>query len=229
MKKKYEVILLDADGTILDFDKAQEDALKNTLEFFGIVENFEEIKERYDVINAKLWKDLEKGSITKDKIKTERFQKLSDELNLKLDGEKCGSKYLEYLGKTSFLLDGAKELCKYLKERYQVIIVTNGIKKVQESRFAASLLMPYIDALIVSEDVGVNKPDPYIFEHALNVAKNPDKSKVLMVGDSLTADIGGGNSFGLDTCWVNLKDKKAIKDMKPTYEINGLHEMYEIV
>ena len=129
----------------------------------------------------------------------------------------------------SFLYEDSIDLVESLHKDFRLSIVTNGLKDVQDNRIRKSIIAKYFDDIVVSEEVMVSKPDPKIFEHALNNINHTDKSNVLIVGDSLTSDIQGGINFGIDTCWFNpnkIVNKTAIK---PTYEISNLMDLKNIV
>jgi 2-haloacid dehalogenase len=108
-------------------------------------------------------------------------------------------------------------------------IITNGLKDVQNYRIKKSVIGEYFEDIVISEEVKVAKPNSKIFEHALNNLKHTDKSKVLMVGDSLTSDIQGGINFGIDTCWFNPSKTVNTTKIKPTFEIANLMELKDIV
>lgn len=225
----YELILIDADDTLFDYKMAEKHAINQAFIEFNFEGDITEISNRYKEINSRLWLELEMGKVSKDKLKTERFKRLFKEYNLDYPVEYFSEFYLKKLGEGSFLLEEAEDICKYLSEKYKVVIVTNGIKEVQLSRLEKSTIKQHISGIIISEDVGVNKPHPYIFECALSFAKHSNKRSVIMIGDSLTSDIQGGNDFGIDTCWLNLHNQENITAIKPKYQIKQLKGLLEIV
>ena len=105
-----------------------------------------------------------------------------------------------------------------------VYLVTNGLSDVQRSRLARSPLKPFIRDIVVSQDVGAAKPDPRMFLAALERAGNPDPRDVLMLGDSLSSDICGANSAGIDSCYLNPANAENTSGVQPTYEIHALRE-----
>lgn len=224
---KYELVLLDADGTLFDYDRAEEYALENTYKHFKYEYNPSSL-ECYRKINKYMWKELELGNISKELLRTERFKKLFNFFDISGDEENFSNIYLNYLSKSDFLIEGAEELCRYLYNRCKIAIVTNGIKEVQISRLKSSSLEQYIENIIISGEVGSHKPEPEIFEYALNKLNYYDKDKTIIIGDSLSSDILGGNNFGIDTCWFNKSGKKS-KDIVPTYEIKELSEVKQIL
>jgi YjjG family noncanonical pyrimidine nucleotidase len=225
----YNLILLDADGTLFDYDKAEESALTKALKYIGFEDNLNDIRKSYRIINASLWKELELGTISKDKLKFERFNRLFKEFSIVFNANEFSSYYLDRLGEGIYLLDGAEEMCKELSKNHRLVILTNGIKEVQLSRLKDSSIKKYINDIVISDEVGVSKPDPYIFEHTLNVLNHPNKSDVLMVGDSLTSDIKGGLNFGIDTCWYNPDNLDNISGIEPKYMITSLKDIHKIL
>ena len=222
---KYEIIIFDADETLFDFKKSERDAFKNTMLEFNMEydENYQ-LKIYHD-INTIIWKEFEEGFIAQEKLKVERFKRLSDKLNINFDEYEFAKSYMKHLANGSFLYEDSLELVKKLHNNYKLSIVTNGLKNVQDNRIRKSIIAKYFEDIIISEEVKVSKPNPKIFEYALRNINHADKSKVLMVGDSLTSDIQGGINFGIDTCWYNPSGFKNITGITPTYEISNLMEL----
>ena len=236
----YKLVLIDLDDTLFDYPKTEKTAFRNTFEELGFFveselsndkkeEIYEKIKDRYKDVNLQLWKDLEKGAVDKDRLKVVRFEKIIEEFDLKYDPYEMSELYLKKLGEGIFPFETAEKLCKYLHSKYKVGIVTNGIKEVQHSRIENSAIAKYIDKIIISDEVGVNKPDKRIFEYAMNYFEIMDKSEVIMIGDSLGADIKGGQNAGIDTCWVNLRNNVNDTGIVPKYEVRKLEELFEIL
>lgn len=236
----YKLVLIDLDDTLFDYPKTEETAFRNTFEELGFFveselgnakkeEIYEKIKDRYKDVNLQLWKDLEKGAVDKDRLKVVRFEKIIEEFDLKYDPYEMSELYLKKLGEGIFPFEATEKLCEYLHSKYKVGIVTNGIKEVQHSRIENSAIAKYIDKIIISDEVGVNKPDKRIFEYAMNYFEIMDKSEVIMIGDSLGADIKGGQNAGIDTCWVNLRNNVNDTGIIPNYEVNKLEKLFEIL
>ena len=226
---KYDIIIFDADETLFDFKKSERDAFKNTILEFNI--NYDENYHLkiYKDINTAIWKELEDGLITQQKLKVERFKRLSDALNASFDEVEFSKSYMKHLSYASFLYDDSLALIESLSKDYRLSIITNGLKDVQNNRIRKSIIGKYFEDIVISEEVGVSKPDPKIFEHALNNLNYTDKNKVLMVGDSLTSDIQGGINFNIDTCWFNPNKIVNGSKIKPTYEISNLMDLKKII
>lgn len=225
----YKLILLDADNTIFDYDKAEEFALFASLEYYNVPGDYKQIRTIYRVINQNLWKMLELGEVTKKVLKTLRFQKLFEELKLNINAHEFSDYYLIKLGEGNFLLDGAEELCRYLHNKYRVVFLTNGIKEVQHSRIKSSKVYKYTEDIITSDEVGINKPDRGIFQWAFDKLGYNDKKSTIIIGDSLGSDIQGGINFGIDTCWYNFTGEPNSSGLKPTYSIDSLKDIYSFL
>ncbi len=226
---KYEIIIFDADETLFDFKKSEREAIKNTMIEFNIEYDENYHLKIYSEINAAIWREFEDGLITQDKLKVERFKRLSDKLNVKFDEVEFAKSYMKHLSHASFLFDDSIPLIESLHKSYKLSIVTNGLKDVQNNRIRKSVIAKYFEDIVISEEVKVSKPNPEIFELALTNIKHADKSKVLMVGDSLTSDIQGGINFGVDTCWYNPNKIENMTKFKPTYEISSLMELKNVL
>lgn len=226
---KYEVIIFDADETLFDFKKSEKCAFENAMLEFNIEYNESYHLKIYEEINNALWKDFENGLITQEKLKIERFRKLSDKLNINFDPVEFAKCYMKHLSKASFLYKDSTSLIEDLYKEYTLIIITNGLRDVQNNRIRRSTIGKYFEEIIISEEVGVSKPNAEIFEIALRNTTFTDKSKILMVGDSLTSDIKGGLNFGVDTCWFNRKKTLNKTEINPTYEISNLLDLKNIL
>lgn len=226
---KYEVLLFDADETLLDFKKTEEYALLNALIDFGLEDNKEKYIEKYKIINKKIWEEFELGLITSDKLRIERFVRLFKELNSNYDPKAFANSYIYHMGNESYTFPEAESVIEELSRKYKLAIVTNGIKEVQINRLNKSNIGKYFDEVITSEEVKAAKPDQKIFTHALKRMGVKNKEKVLMIGDSLTADIKGGINSGIETCWYNPHRAKNILGIEPDYEIYTLLALKDLL
>ena len=227
--KTYDTFLFDADNTLFDYDRAEENALRTMFDSCGF-EYCENIRTVYREINSKVWADYEEGKITKDVLQVLRFSRLFEKIGVKSDAKDFNNRYLFELGKGSFLIEGAFEICGEISSRSKKIyIVTNGILATQESRIRHSRIRDFIAGYFVSEFVGFNKPDPKYFEYVFSHIENPDRGKALIIGDSLTADIAGGINAGIDSCWFNSANADNMTGIRPTYTINRLDELKKFI
>jgi 2-haloacid dehalogenase len=221
---RYPWLLFDLDDTLFDFRAAETHALEEALADEGIA------CERawlhvYREVNAEAWRALEEGRTTSERLRVERFEALFDRLALDLDPPAFSVRYLRHLGTQAQLVDGALAMLDAVMPGRRMAVVTNGLSEVQRPRLAASVIASRIAAVVISEEVGVAKPDPAIFDIALERMGRPARSDVLMVGDSLSSDIAGGLGAGLATAWFNPAGLAARPDLVPTHEIRSLAEL----
>ncbi|WP_026882960.1 YjjG family noncanonical pyrimidine nucleotidase [Clostridium akagii] len=225
----YELILLDADGTLFDYDMAEANALEKAFNYFNI-KYVEEVElEKYRMINKQIWADYENDKIGFEDLRIERFRRLFQNDEEKVDYNEFSKIYLSLLAGGTYLKDGAEEVCKYLFTKYKIAILTNGFKDVQISRIENSPLNKYIHQIIVSEETGYKKPDIGIFNYAFNKIGHANKGTTLIVGDSLTSDIQGGINYKISTCWYNSIGEENKTGLKPDYEIKDLKELFKLL
>jgi putative hydrolase of the HAD superfamily len=136
---------------------------------------------------------------------------------------------LEQLSRASDLIEGAQETIRALRAHYQMAIITNGLSDVQRPRLDASGIADCFALLAISEELGVVKPDPRFFEIVMQRIGQPPKAEVLVIGDSLTSDIQGGNNAGFDTCWYNPTGSAPDPRFPATYEIRILTDLHDLL
>lgn len=224
----YRWILFDADGTLFDYEHAEQAALERVWSDLGL-EPPEGLLEVYRRINGELWKRLESGEVSGDEIKAERFRLLLEELRLDADPTRLSDAYLRALARQTQLLDGAEQTLAAIDGGRRLALITNGLAEVQRPRLRQSPIGQRFEVVVISEEVGFAKPDARIFERALAMMDLPPKDEVLMVGDNLLADIEGAASFGLDTCWLNLGGRASSGAVDPTYEIHELSQLRQLL
>ena len=218
-----DILFLDLDDTILDFKKAERIAISATIREFG-VEPTEEVLHRYHIINKAHWEMLERGEQTRAQILVNRFAVLFRELGVEVDAERCARRYEVNLGKGHYFLPGAQEAVKKLHQRFRLFLASNGTASVQHGRMTSAGLYPYFEKVFVSQEIGHNKPSLEYFQACFDQIPGFEKSRCIMVGDSLSSDILGGINAGITTCWVNPegKDPGAIR---PDYQIRSITEL----
>ena len=231
--KKYEYLLFDADNTLLDFNEAERRAFRFTCEKCGL--NYtDDLQEIYSEINLSLWKKLERGEVTMEFLKLERFRLFL----VRYDGEErddttdrageMKNTYMLALSEQGCTIDGAEELCANLSKEYKMYIVTNGIAKIQRSRLALSGLLPYFRGVFISEEIGHAKPSAGYFDHVIETIGERDLTKYLVIGDSLTSDCDGAITYGLDICRYN-PNNSSNNGRDLTYNITKLSDLYDIL
>lgn len=227
--RKYKVILFDIDDTLLDFDKAETNAIIDSLNHFDIEYDDSKIK-LYKDINLKYWKEFEKGKTTIPELMVNRFQEflMIVKKDLVRNAKEFNSYYLDRLNYGHDIIKDADIVIKKLINKYLVYPASNGIGPTQINRVESSALKGLFTKYYVSGFIGYQKPQKEFFDYIFNDLKNIKKEEFLMVGDSLTSDIKGGINAGIDTCWFNYRSKEN-KDVKPTYTITELKELLEIL
>ena len=231
MGKTYKYLLFDADDTLFDYQKAEQTALEDTFKSFALTFD-DAMSDMYNVINARLWEALERGEVTRETLRVQRFKDLFDYYQISVNPVQFSASYLTALGNGTALIENAIEVVETLLEQgYQLAIITNGFYEVQTSRLSQSEIGRLIPQVFVSERVGFQKPEIEFFEIVLQEMgiKQQQYSQVLVIGDSVSADIQGAINMGLDSCWVNLYNKEYTLEQQPTYEIKKLKELLTIL
>ena len=224
----YSWLLFDADGTLFDYDTAESKALAATFHDSGIPFTVGYAKS-YRQINAQIWSDFEKGQISQEELRSERFGRLFTALEIDADPLPFSDAYLTNLGNAADLIDGTQSLLQTLYKKYKLLLITNGIPEVQRSRLAHSTILRYFEVIIISGEIGIAKPDPAIFDAAFQSMGHPPRAETLIIGDSLTSDIQGGLNYGIDTCWYNPDQHPPNPAIPATYEIQTLAELHALL
>jgi 2-haloacid dehalogenase len=224
---RYKWILFDADNTIFDYDAAEFGALRSTFEELGRPLT-QEHHQTYREVNHQNWLAYERGEISQAILRTRRFEQFLAAMGMGEDPVTVSRRYLFHLGNRTDLVAGAAEVVKALHGRVKMMIITNGLKDVQRSRFGLSEIGRCFEDIVISEEVGVAKPDGRIFDITFERMGKPNKADVLIVGDSLTSDIRGGLDYGIDTCWFNPGRRPNVLGLEVGYEIGRLEEVLKI-
>ena len=226
---KFDVILWDMDGTLLDFKIAQKEAI--TQVFRTIHKPLtDDIIDLYSRINESYWKRLELGEVTRPELLVGRFRRLFEELGMNdVDVDSVRKEYEEVLGNVYEYIQDSLGLCKMLQPKCKQYIVTNGIAGTQNRKIKLSGFRDCMNDCFISEDAGYEKPNPKFFEYVFSKIPNFDPERTLIVGDSLTSDIKGGALAGIKTCWFNPERKEITGDYKPDYEIEHLWDVLRIL
>lgn len=223
-------ILWDIDGTLLDFGKAEYEAIKKCFEVFGLGVCTDEMVKRYSVINKGYWERLERGEITKPEVLVGRFRDFFKAEGIDSDcAEAFNKEYQVRLGDTICFCDNGYELVQSLRGKVKQYAVTNGTKIAQEKKLLRSGLGELFDGVFISEEVGVEKPGVGFFEHIWKTTDIVAGTDVIIVGDSLTSDMQGGNNAGILCCWYNPSKKPANKNLRIDYEIESLGQLSDIL
>ena len=225
---KYEFILIDLDQTIFDFKQAEKNSLGKTIRAFGL-EPTEEVIARYEQINRGLWARLEQGTVTHQQVLEDRFGDLFAAFGMEVDKAACSKAYGEGLSERHYYLPGAEEALEKLHGKYRLYIASNGTATVQRRRMDSADLYRFFDDIFISQEIGIEKPALAFFEGAFARIPDFDRSRAMIVGDSLTSDMRGGNNAGIATCWVNADGKPRPADIRVDYEIKSLAQLPELL
>ena len=221
---KYDWIFFDADETLFHFDSFK--GMKLMFSRFG-VDFSEQDYSLYQEINLPLWDDYQDGRITAEHLKHVRFKSWAAKLDMTT--VELNSAFLAAMADICSLLPGAKELMESLKGKVKMGIITNGFTELQSIRLDRTGMTDYFDHVIISEEVGVAKPDIKIFEYAYNLIGLTSKQRILMVGDNPYSDILGGLDFGIETCWLNSQEKATPIGINPHYQVKSLVDLQDLL
>jgi len=185
---------------------------------------------RYAALNAGYWRQLERGEITKAELLTQRFQVFFQQEGLPCpDPAAFNRTYQDYLGETVVFLDHSDQLLRDLHSQVKQYAVTNGSQRVQEKKLARSGLGTWLDGVFISETLGAEKPSLDFFQPVLQAIGPRAREEILLIGDSLTSDMAGGNRAGIPCCWYNPQGQPVPGDLNIRYDIRNLNEVREIV
>lgn len=222
---KLQWLLFDLDNTLVDFANASKKSLWASFEQAGMACN-EDIYHLYKKENAAVWEAFELKEIDALTLRTLRFERLFKAMDEQgLSPSEFSHNYLQGLIKYTEAYEGVHDLLDDLKSKYRLSIVTNGLREVQRPRLAKTGLTKYFESIVVSDEIGVAKPDADYFENVSQSVKNPaSKAETMIIGDNLNSDILGGVNFGIKTCWLH-HGKKNETDLKPDISIQQVLEL----
>ena len=225
----YKFLLFDLDHTLLDFDTSEDVALTQLLKEEGVAD-IQAYKDYYVPMNKSLWKDLELKKITKKELVNTRFSKLFSHFGIEKDGIYLAEHYQFYLAQQGQVFSGAMELLDSLIDRgYELYAATNGITTIQTGRLEQSGIAPFFKEIFISAQLHTQKPDAAFYEKIGARIPNFNKNHALMIGDSLSADIQGGNNAGIDTIWYNPHHLENKSLAQPTYEVDSYQALLELL
>ena len=227
---RFDILLWDVDGTLLDFIAAEKAAVQTLFREFGLGECTDEMVERYSRINKEYWERLERGELSKPEILVRRFADFFASEGL--DASKApefNEQYQVRLGDTVVFCDDSYELLSSLRGRVKQYAVSNGTVVAQTRKLRRSGFDRLLDGVFLSEALGYEKPATEFFDRVFAAIGEPDRERVLIVGDSLTSDITGGNRAGIRTCWYTPKGEPNLTAAHADYEIRDLHGILDII
>ena len=225
-------LLWDIDNTLLSFDLAERASMTKGFDKFGLDIGDEKALEVYKNINDKYWKMLEKGHMTREEILIGRFEEFFDLYNIAYDERLVNDFnlfYQEELGKQVFFNDYAEEVLQKLSKDYKQYAVTNGSKVAQSGKLKNSGLDKVFDGVFISEDLGYDKPSKEFFDMVFYQIGSDNRDDYIIIGDSLTSDICGGNNAGIRTIWYNKDGKENIHGVRVDYMVDKLSDIPAII
>lgn len=223
---RYQYLLVDNDNTLMDFNAAEAKALVDVLHAYGLPTD-EQTVHTYHEINDALWKALERGETTQPLLKVERFRQLLAHLGREdIDPVQMGADYAAGLGNHADLLPGAADFIHAVCGKLKIALVSNGVSAIQRNRLAKCPLTPLFDAIVISEEVGVAKPDPKLLYVAMEKLGCTDQSQAVMMGDSASADIGAAVNAGMDSIYFS---RNGAVSGKATYTVFSHEEALKIL
>lgn len=224
MLNDWDCILFDADDTLFHFDAYA--GLQRMFASYDVHFNDQDYAD-YQAVNKPLWVDYQNGTISALQLQTRRFTLWGEKLSVA--PEVLNSDFLSAMAEICLPLEGAAELLNTLKGKVKIAIITNGFTALQQARLERTGFREFFDELVISEQVGVPKPDVAIFDHTLALLGNPDRSRVLMVGDTPESDILGGMNAGVKTCWIDHGTRPLPEHITPTWQVKTLAELQALL
>ncbi len=202
---KYKYLLFDLDGTLFDINAVEIFVLKEVLTNHSLRYDDMIFKE-YSKINEELWKKFEIGKMTKSEVRFKRFEILIRKFYKQTDVniKELSDSYFNLFSKTVIAYDGTANTLETLKNKYELYVISNGSTDVQYYKLDKLDFTKYFKKIFLSEEIGYAKPNPLFFDYVYNSLNRPAKENVLVIGDSISADIVGGFNYGFDTCYVGL-------------------------
>lgn len=223
-----KTVLFDLDDTIFDFKMSERLALTKTLLKLRI-EPKDYIISQYSKYNISQWKRLELGEITREEVKVNRYRLLFDEFGIDASPELATAVYEENLAVGHYFIDGAVDMLESIYKTYDLYLVSNGAKKVQDGRLADANISHFFKDIFISEVVGHEKPSIEFFNYCFERIPSFNKENTIIIGDSLSSDIKGGIHAGIKTMWFNPHFDKNTSSVTPDYEIHSLNEINELL
>lgn len=217
-------VFFDLDHTLWDFDRNSGLAFERVFRKHNIELDLSDFLKEYEPINLYYWKQYREETITKEELRRGRLMEAFSFFKISMTLQKIdllATSYIEELPGDNYLFENTFEILDYLETKYRLHIITNGFGEVQHLKLRNSGIQKYFDTVTTSEDAGIKKPHPFIFQTALKKASvTPNCS--IMIGDSLEADIVGARNAGMHTLFFNYRNEM-IKS--PCSSINKLLEI----
>jgi putative hydrolase of the HAD superfamily len=226
MFNDIQFIYFDLDDTIMDFSSASNEAFSLLLNHYNLPNN-EQCFEIYQRGNHQTWLEFEQNLISSHELRSLRFERFLSAMNWhdKADAFEMNAKYISFLINESNLISGALSLLNFFKNKIPMGILTNGLKEAQRPRLLKADITHYFDHIIVSDEIGISKPNQEIFKLAKHTSGNIPSENILLVGDNPYSDIEGAQKFGFKTIWFNTKQKEIPNQIYPTMIVSKLEDI----
>jgi len=228
----YKHLFFDLDHTLWDFDRNSAECIAELFDTFQLADlgiaSSDEFSRHFISINKQLWAEYDQNRIEHSYIRQHRFPMVFRALGVDESAVHAdlNTEYLRLLPQKAHLLESAKEVLEYLDGRYDMHIITNGFAEIQAVKMASSNITHYFTHVITSENANAKKPDPMVFQYALEIS-GANVGESLMIGDNYEADILGAKGVGLDTVFYNPEGRQVTDS--PTYDIRHLNELLTIL
>lgn len=224
---RYHYFLLDADETVFDFIASSKESLRYALALFSLPYS-DEIYSLFKKHNDAVWREYERGALTKAQLRVKRFECFFAEQGVIADAASVDKIYFDKLCTTGYLLAGAEQFLCGLKKRGEIYMITNGTTAAQEGRIGASGIGKYLDGVFISDELGVAKPHREFFDQVFSAIRK-DKKQCVVIGDSLSSDILGANNACVDSIWYNPKGQKEESFARPTFTAGCYEDILSII
>lgn len=226
MSQHIKHVFFDLDHTLWDFDKNSGLTFEKIFKLNNIDIKLNDFLPVYEPINLNYWKLYREEKVTKSALRYGRLKEAFDEIGVRVEDQLINLlsvAYIEHLTSFNYLFDNTVEVLNYLNNKYQLHIITNGFEEAQERKLKTSNIWDYFKTITNSEMVGVKKPNPKIFNFALDMA-NAKVEESIMIGDSLEADIEGAHNIGMDTIHFDYKNQYNSHNFKRITNLKALEK-----
>ena len=222
-------LFIDADDTLLDFDKAESKAINSTFKDYNLL-RYDGIIESYKRNNLKAWKQFEQNIITRDDISTMRFEWVFNEFGIEgIDLNQINKDYWGYLAKGDDVIEGAREFCEWASKINNLYVITNGTAFIQNSRFKSSGMDKYFIKRYISETLNTRKPAKEFFDYIEKDLGGVDRDVSYIIGDSLSSDMQLGINCGIKTIFFNRENKINKDNMPIDYVVKDFIELKALI
>lgn len=220
---RYEKILIDLDDTLLDFHTANRRAIAQLMGELKLASDT--VFDEYQAVNHACWAALERGEMDQETLHVERFRRFLAQKGRNDAPASVAARFAQLLGEQTVEVPGAYEMLRQIADEKPVVILTNGITVIQRARLSRSRMAALAAKVVISQEAGVSKPDPCIFEMALD---GTSPRRALMIGDGIRSDVLGANRAGMDVCWFNAEGKTLPEGVRAQYEVHSPEEAVPI-